>query len=572
MSAPLGSLGESREAVVGDYQPGGDVSLLPDAAYTRDETLGCWWGNHHDMSEATRQQLRDGVLARSDTAFARSVNDLAGYCGAEGDFEIVLTCDEPVVERQRHYSAAERAVLDEKCGELLKAGIIEPCRSAQYAACTTMPAKKDADGNWTQRRCCQDYRRLNKKTKPDKYGMPLPEDLFQRVGKARFFSKIDLRSGFHQIPVRLSDRHKTAFWWGHKTYQFTRMPFGLVNATAKFQRVIDRELQDNNLTHCAAAFVDDVLIWSETAEQHVTDVLAVLDAFARVQLKAHPDKSVFGASTIEYLGHNISADGLSPHEAKVAAIRDMPPPRSVHDLQSTLGLVNYYRHFCPNFAQTAQPLYSLLKKGVVFRWGERQQHALDALKAAVTEEGRVLRRLDPNRPIILHTDWSHLGIGAVLGQLDEHGQEYMCACISRSLNKHERNYSSYQGEMLAVVWAVHTLRPYLHGVRFTVVTDHLPLQWLMTSRELTGQHARWALSLQEYDFTIEHRPGVKHQNADILSRCPLPAAFDGTGARLDGAPTDTAGLAASLAQLPATGGSCWPMRLWGSTAFGLGLS
>jgi hypothetical protein len=237
----------------------------------------------------------------------------------------------------------------------------------------------------------------------------------------------------------------------------------------------------------------------------------------------------------------------------------MPSPRGVPELQSALGLVNYYRHFCPNFAQMAQPLYTLLKKGVVFRWGERQQRAMDALKAAITEEGRVLRRLDPNKPIVLHTDWSHLGVGAVLGQLDENGQEYMCACISRSLNKHERNYSSYQGEMLAVVWAVHTLRPYLHGVHFTVVTDHLPLQWLMTSRELTGQHARWALSLQEFDFTVEHRPGIKHQNADVLSRCPLPTTFDGTGARLDGSPCDTMGVAACLAMLPVTGWKAGPM-------------
>ena len=155
-------------------------------------------------------------------------------------------------------------------------------------------------------------------------------------------------------------------------------------------------------------------------------------------------------------------------------------------------------------------------------------------------EGLALRHFDPLRPTLVNTDWSNHGIGAVLGQTNEEGQEYIVACISRSLNKHEANYSSYEGEMLAAVWAIKTFRPYLLGLKFEVVTDHSPLQWLMSNLELTGKHARWALALQEYDFTITHRPGVTHQNADVPSRYPQSSSLDLTGARMDVVPTPVA--------------------------------
>jgi hypothetical protein len=147
--------------------------------------------------------------------------------------------------------------------------------------------------------------------------------------------------------------------------------------------------------------------------------------------------------------------------------------------------------------------------------------------------GKILRHLDPAWPLLLHTDWSQQGIGAVLGQVDDGSNEYMGACISRSLNKHERNYGSYAGELLGCVWAIKTMRPLLHGRKFTVVTYHRPLQWLMTAKDLTGKYARWSLSLQEYDFDVKYREGVKHQNADGLSRLPLESSLDVTGARLD---------------------------------------
>ncbi len=301
-------------------------------------------------------KLQSEVRARKHTAFAYSVSDLSGYSGLEGPFALDLTTTESVYEKPRHHSLAERNVQDEKCSELLSAGIIVQSSPTLFAACPTMPAKKDADVQWSDRRFCIDFRRV--------------------VGNAILFSKIDLRSGFHQIPIRKEDQHKTAFWWGHSTYQFTRMPFGLLNATAKFQRVVDAELLRAGLTGCAAAFVDDVLIWSNTAKEHVAHVCAVLDALAAVNLMVHPDKFIFGAAVVEYLGHNISGYGMSPHDAKVAAIRALRAPTRLADLQAAFGLLNYYRIYCPDFSQTAQLLYSLLKKGAAYVWGEPQQPPL----------------------------------------------------------------------------------------------------------------------------------------------------------------------------------------------------
>ncbi|KAJ9527909.1 hypothetical protein QJQ45_005643 [Haematococcus lacustris] len=241
---------------------------------------------------------------------------------------------------------------------------------------------------------------------------------------------------------------------------------------------MDRCIADATLTHCCKVYIDDLLIHGTSAEQHLTDVAAALRMLQANGLMAHPDKSLFGADVVEYLEHNVSNHGLSPTAAKVAAVTALPTPTCLHDLRQIMGFINYHRCY-------------------------EQQPAFATLKAAICTLGLILRHADPECPFTLHTDWSTAGGGAVLGQADDGGQEYMG------------------------MW---------------LVTDHQPLTWLMTNPNLTGYHARWALSLQDYTFTIEHRPGNK--NADVLSRWPLEASSDGTGAQLDPDP------AAALASFP----------------------
>jgi len=520
--------------------PEGDADILLHPGYAKDPEHLWIWGNHPGFTDDQAQKFKQAIISKR-SAFAYDLSELYGYTGPHGEFTIPLEHNQDIRFRPRRLSQKEQEIVDMKCKELLDQGFIAPCRDTRYVQNVVVAAKKDEQGNYTDFRFCIDYRPINKVTPPDKYPLHLADDLWDRIGKAKYLTKIDMRAGFHNIPIAQADQPKSAFWWGNRAYMYTRCPFGLRNIPAFFQRVMDTQIAAHRLENCCVCFIDDLLIFSDTAEQHTLDVCAVLDAFAEVGLKAHPGKSIFGAPVVEYLGHNVSAYGVSPTEAKVAAIRAIKAPVNVAQLWSVLGLVGYYRCYVPNFGAIAAPLNDLLKAQSVWNWQDHiHGEALRKLIDNVCTPGRILRRADPARPFILHTDWSKEGVGAVLGQKDEDLQEYLIACISRSLNKHERNYSSPQGEMLAAVWGIKSFRHYLRFTRFTLSTDHAALLWLMETKELSGQYARWALILQEFDFEVLHRPGITHQNADAVSRMPLPSPGDTSGARLDPEPAPSA--------------------------------
>jgi hypothetical protein len=373
---------------------------------------------------------------------------------------------------------------------------------------------------------------LNKATVPDRYNLHRPEEIFLRASKAKIFSCLDLRAGFHQIPIHPDSQRYTSFWWGNQLWCFTRVAFGLRNAPATFQRVMDAELQQADCTDCAVAYIDDVLIWSENLEDHAKHLQKVFSCFEQCGLRIHPEKSVFASACVEFLGHNLSAGGVSPNQVKVQAIREMKPPTSVEGLRSVLGFFGYYRCYLPQYSCIAQPLNALLKKNTFFEWTSEQQHAFQQLKDGLCQHGIVLHHFDPQLPIRLYTDWSQKGISAVLNQIGAAGREHLVACISRSLNVHEKNYDAFKGELMAAVWPMGVFRFYLHGLHFTLVTDHQPLTWLLSNQGLTGQAARWAMIVQEYDFTVEHRPG-KTNIADHPSRFPVTSQQDTSGARID---------------------------------------
>jgi hypothetical protein len=487
------------------------------------------------VSPDLMNQLKEVLVARKH-AFAYSMKELPGYTGPPAEFQMVPNAR--AFSKPREYSPLEKEIRDEKLQEQLDAGfIIERDTRCEFAACPTMPAKKDADGNWTDRRCCVDFRRVNMQMVSDAYPLPLPETLFRSMSSSKFFSKADMRQSFLQIPIHPASQKVTAVWWGSKLYQYTRLPYGIKNSVAIFCRIMESELERAGLSHCTQVFVDDVIIHSKTMEEHIVHVAAVLDALHAVGLRLHPSKSVFGTDRVEYLGHMITPAGLEPVAAKIAAMTQLPVPTNKEQLRMALGLLNYYRCYIPNASIISQPLNRLLRKDAPFEWGPEQQEAFDALKAELCTPGKVLRQPREDRPFILHTDWCNHGIAAVLGQLDDQGRECMIACISRSLNTHERRYEAWKGELLATVWGMKSFRVYLLGREFEVCTDHRPLLWLLTAANPTGQQARWVLSLQEFDYTVRHRAGVTNQNADVPSRFPLPTTADTTGARLD-LPTD----------------------------------
>ncbi|KIY96367.1 hypothetical protein MNEG_11595 [Monoraphidium neglectum] len=555
--AALGLVGAAQgpavwaNATVSAFVPDGAYLPPPGTHYTKDDQFGWLYGNHRAFTPDHLAELQQTVRSLKH-CFAFELSDLTGYTGPMGDFRIRLSHDRAIHEGPRRCSPAELQVQLKAVREWLAAGFCEVCVvNGRYACNMVVAAKKDEHGEWTALRTCHDLRRLNAATLREEHGLHHVDDLFQWLGGKKIYTKLDLRSGFYQIPIAPEDRDKTAFWCDRVLYRFVRMPFGLKCAPIFFQRAVDCCLAEGNCMDCARGFIDDIIIASDTPEEHVRDVARVLEALNKHGLKVHPHKSVFGAECVEYLGHNVSRYGHSPTEAKVAAIQKMPAPSNVSELRAVLGLLSYYRCYCRDFGAIAAPLTALTAKNCRWEWGAPQHQALSELKSEICAPGKALRPIDYSRPIFLHTDWSCKGIGAVIGQKDADGQEYMCACISRSLNAAEQRYEASKGEMLAAVWAIKQFRPFLYGVPFTLVTDHAALKWLFTNPHVTGQYARWAAIIQEHELAIEHRQGQAHQNADALSRLPLPCTHDASGARLD----PEAPLAALAASIVCGGGN-----------------
>eukprot|EP00775_Hariotina_reticulata_P003475 gene3475-biopygen5169 len=434
-------------------EPQGPSDVPHDAAWSI-HPEGKWvLGNHPEASAADMQAMVD-MLFSNKAAFAYDLDEVPGYQGPPIDFPLIDQ-QKNMFAKQRQYTTEEFEFGDDKLKEMLQPGIVvEIPTTNPYVSCITLPLKRAPDGSWTDKRFCIDLRDVNANITVDHFGMPLPEEIFRRIAGAKFLAKIDMRAGFWQIRLPSEQAQQlTAFWWRGRMYAYTRLPFGYVNATAVFQRVMDTELAAAGIDN-ATVFVDDVLLWADTFEAHLQQLDLLFKHFVKVGLRAHPAKTVVAAQTIGYLGHLISATECQPEEAKVAAIKALEPPTTVKRLQAHLGLFNYYRAFVPGFSRIAQPLYKLTAKDVVWEWTDACQQAFDELKDALCTPGLALRQPDSSRPFHLFTDWSQTGLAAVLQQKTDDDTQYLVACASRSLNAAERNYPAWKGEMLAVVWGV----------------------------------------------------------------------------------------------------------------------
>jgi hypothetical protein len=355
----------------------------------------------------------------------------------------------------------------------------------------------------------------------DSFPMPLVDDVISQLGRSAWFTALDLQSGFWQIRMAPENMKKTALITKSGLYEWTVMPFGLKNATSTFTRTmfeVFKDLGDKFLK----VFVDDLNVHSENWEDHLQHLGAVFSKLKEVNLKLNPGKCCFAAKSIVFLGHVVSREGTKPDPGKIDAVLRFPTPKTVTNVRSFLGLTGYYRKYIRAYSRMAGPLFELTKKDVMFVWDQNCQRAFDDMKRALMG-APILVRPDFKGSFCLDVDWSTKGVSAILSQ-KEGRFERVIAYASKALTVAQRKFHPMEGECYALIWGILHFRQYLHRTHFTLRTDHKPLEWLATVLDAHGKRGRWIDMLQDFSFKIVHRPGMRHANANALSRNPVGQA------------------------------------------------
>ena len=456
-----------------------------------------------------RRKFADLVFSFADV-FAISNTDLGRTNKLKHRIDTGVA--KPVRQSVRRIPPHQRDHVRRLLDEMLSKGVVEQSTSP-WASPIVLVRKKDGSI-----RFCVDYRKVNEITRKDAYPLPRIDTTLDTLAGSHWFSTIDLLSGYWQVEMEEEDREKTAFCTTEGLFQFKVMPFGLCNAPATFQRLMDLVLAGLQWSQCLV-YIDDVIILGRSFEEHLDNLKQVFQRLREAGLKVKPSKCAFFQHEVTYLGHIISNNGVSADPEKVARVTSWPVPKSKKEVQSFLGFANYYRRFIKNFAEIAKPLHRLTEKNAKFNWTIDHQVAFEDLRKQLSTTP-VLAHPDFRRTFILDTDASDSGLGAVLSQMDENGRERVVAYGSRLLSKSERQYCVTRRELLAVVSFVKHFRPYLVGKKFVLRTDHGALTWLQKFKQPEGQLARWLEQLQELEFEIVHRKGSRHNNADALSRLP----------------------------------------------------
>lgn len=348
--------------------------------------------------------------------------------------------------------------------------------------------------------------------------MPNITDILDKLGKCNYFTTLDLTSSFHQIEIHKDDIKKTAFSVENGHYEYVRMPFGLKGGPATFQRVMDHILRDLIGKNCLV-YMDDIIIFSTSLQEHVESLEKVLKALTKFNMKIQLDKSEFLKRETAFLGHVVTPMGVKANPEKIRAIENWPLPKNETELRGFLGIIGYYRRFIKDFAKIVKPLTVQLKKTEELRHTKEFVETFEKCKSLLTCSD-ILQYPDFSKPFLLTTDASNFALGAVLSQ-GAIGKDKPVAFASRTLSKTEENYSTIEKELLAIVWACKYFRPYLFGNKFTLFTDHKPLQYVFNIKDPSSKLVRWRLSLEEFDYDIKYCAGTQNVVADGLSRIKI---------------------------------------------------
>jgi transposase InsO family protein len=448
------------------------------------------------------------LLCKYSTVFSKDDNDVGRTTLTTHSIPLIPGT-KPIRLPPHRLGPQKEAEAEKQVTELLEKGMITPASGA-WSSPVVLVRKKD--NKW---RFCIDYRKLNAVTQQDAYPLPRIDESLDALSGSKYFSTLDLTSGYWQVPLDEDAQEKSAFTTRTGLWKWKVLPFGLTSAPATFQRLMEQVLQGLHWK-TLLLYLDDIIVISPDFTTHLSRLEEVLLRLQKAGLKLKPAKCELFQDQVNYLGHVVSSQGIATDPKKVETVKEWPIPRSIKELQAFLGLTGYYRQYISDYATIAKPLTILTGKNMKWTWDEEANVAFRSLKRSLINSP-ILAYPNPKIQYVLDTDASAVGVGAVLSQIQE-GKERAVAYYSKTLSPAERNYCVTRRELLAVVKAMKHFRPYLYGQKFRLRSDHASLRWLCRRQEPSAQVARWLEILAEFQYQLEHRPGNKHGNADALSR------------------------------------------------------
>ena len=418
---------------------------------------------------------------------------------------------QPIKQAPYRVPETVRKEIESQVQQLLEQGLIEPS-SAPWASPVVMVKKKDGS-----LRLCVDYRRLNAATIKDAHPINRIDDTLDALEGAQYFSTLDLATGYWQVPLDEDAKDKSTFCIRGGIFRWTVMPFGVTNGPATFTRLMETVMRGLHYK-ILLTYLDDVIVYSDSIDRQLDRLKTCFERLRQAHLKLKPRKCDLFQTTVQYLGHTVTSEGVGTDPSKIEKVKNFPVPQNLKQVRSFVGLASYYRRFIESFADIAYPLHQLMQKNARFRWTEKCDLSFEQLKTCLTT-APILAFPRAVGTYILDTDASAYGIGGVLQQQQD-GIERVIAYGSRSLSKEEKQYCTTRRELLAIVYFLAHFRHYLYGQEIIVRTDHGSLSWLLNFKQPTGQLARWLEQIAEYDIQIVYRPGRRHNNADTMSRLP----------------------------------------------------